>query len=90
MQSVERIANGDEDGFANMKRYINREIKGWFHRERGRQRVRGGSGHDGDGDEGAKAPKLVVDIDIERMGEDNDGREWEVGSMGEEDVELEW
>ncbi|KAK4450328.1 hypothetical protein QBC34DRAFT_297569 [Podospora aff. communis PSN243] len=54
MKIVERIVNDDEDGFASMKRYINREIKEWFRRQK---RVAGGT-----------PPKLVVDIIIERMG----------------------
>ncbi|KAK0652637.1 hypothetical protein B0T16DRAFT_103954 [Cercophora newfieldiana] len=34
MRTVERIENDEEDSFASMKRYINMEIRNWFHRQR--------------------------------------------------------
>jgi hypothetical protein len=71
MKTVERIPNGDEDGFASMKRYINMEIREWLARQR-RLEVQ-------------TAPRLVVDIIIERM---SDEKKQELEGL--EDVELEW
>ena len=34
MRTVERILNDDEDGFASMKRYVNRQIWDWFIQQR--------------------------------------------------------
>jgi hypothetical protein len=34
MRTVERIFNDDEDGFASMKRYVNRQIWDWFIQQR--------------------------------------------------------
>ena len=59
MRTVERIANEDEDGFASMKRYINREVRDWFHRQKGK------------GQDGGAAPKLAIDILIEQMCDDS-------------------
>jgi len=86
MRTVERIASDDEDGFASMKRFVDREIRGWVWRER--QRGVKGKGRGGDG---VKVPRLVVDVVIERMGGDQGGEEEGVGGLeGQGDVELEW
>jgi hypothetical protein len=71
MRTVERILSDDEDGFGSMKRYINMEIRDWL----ARQRSFGTH----------VAPRLVVDIMIERM---SDEKKEEL--CGFEDLDLEW
>jgi len=73
MKTIERILGDDEDGFDSMKRYINTEIRDWFSRSR-RQA----------GDTGA-APRLVLDLLIERMSDEDQG-----GDEKSEDLELDW
>ncbi len=72
MKTVERIPPGDEDVFASMKRHINREIRAWFGRQP-RASVE------------SPPPRLVLDILIERMGDENAR-----GAEGFEDLELDW
>jgi hypothetical protein len=71
MRTVERILSDDEDGFGSMKRYINMEIREWLVRQRSFG--------------GYIAPRLVVDIMIERMSDEKKER-----LDGMEDLELEW
>jgi len=76
LKAVEKVPNGDEDGFASMKRCVNKAIRDWLGRERQKNREGG-------------LPRLVVDVWIERMGEEGGGREGTGGGL-EEEVELEW
>lgn len=71
MRTVERIFSDDEDGFASMKRYINMEIREWLARQRSL--------------DVHTTSRLVVDIMIERMG---DEKKEELNRL--EDLELEW
>jgi hypothetical protein len=71
MRTVERIPSDDEDGFESMKRYINMEIREWLVRQRSYGSY--------------LAPRLVVDIMIERMSDEK-----KEGLDGMEDMELQW
>jgi hypothetical protein len=71
MRTVERIPSNDEDGCESMKRYINMEIREWLVRQRSYGSY--------------LAPRLVVDIMIERMSDEK-----KEGLDGMEDMELQW
>ncbi|KAJ4288230.1 hypothetical protein N0V88_007419 [Collariella sp. IMI 366227] len=72
MKTVEHIPPGDEDIFASMKRYINREIRAWI-------------GQQPHASAESAPPRLVLDILIERMGNENAR-----GADVFDDLELDW